>query len=88
MVPSGAVTESCMDDAKHYLQENDIVIDGGNSNYKDSMRHNQALKEKGIRFLDVGTSGGMSGARNGACFMVGGSREAFKRVSGAGISVF
>lgn len=77
MVPSGAVTESCMDDAKHYLQENDIVIDGGNSNYKDSMRHYQALKEKGIRFLDVGTSGGMSGARNGACFMVGGSREAF-----------
>lgn len=60
-----------------YLKEGDILIDGGNSFYKDSIRRHGLLKNKGIYFLDVGTSGGVEGAAKGACFMVGGEKEAF-----------
>ena len=80
MVPSGAITDSCLHEAYALLSEGDIVIDGGNSNYKDSMAHAQLAAEHGIRFLDAGTSGGKSGARNGACIMIGGDREAYEFV--------
>ncbi|MEJ8738485.1 phosphogluconate dehydrogenase (NAD(+)-dependent, decarboxylating) [Erysipelotrichaceae bacterium HCN-30851] len=78
MVPSGEITESCISEIKGLLKKGDIVIDAGNSNYKDSMRHAVELEEKEIQFLDVGTSGGISGARNGACLMIGGDRKAYE----------
>lgn len=59
----------------------DIVIDGGNSFYKDSVRRHESLAEKGIHFLDVGTSGGIEGARNGACLMIGGEKEVVERLT-------
>lgn len=62
------------------LTAGDIIIDGGNSFYKDSIRRYNFLKKKGIHFLDVGTSGGLSGARNGVCVMVGGDKEIFERL--------
>jgi len=58
----------------------DIVIDGGNSFYKDAAQRAEKLKEKGIHFIDVGTSGGPAGARNGACLMIGGSKEGFENI--------
>lgn len=62
------------------LTTGDIIIDGGNSFYKDSIRRYKMLKQKGIHFLDIGTSGGLEGARNGACLMVGGDKEIFDKV--------
>jgi 6-phosphogluconate dehydrogenase len=78
MVPAGAATQSVLAQLPDLLSPGDIVIDGGNSNYKDTLRHYSMLKEKGIRFLDCGTSGGTSGALNGACTMIGGDRDAYE----------
>lgn len=75
MVPCGKATEDSIQGLKECMQADDILIDAGNSNFHDSIRHAQELKEIGIHFLDVGTSGGVSGARNGACLMVGGNPE-------------
>ena len=80
MVPAGDITESVLNKVSVLLSEKDIVIDGGNSNYKDSVRRGKELKEKGIYFLDSGTSGGMDGARQGVCTMIGGEKEAFAQV--------
>lgn len=77
MVPAGAPTEETLQQLLPLLDKGDIVLDGGNSRYTDSLRHYDQCKEKGVSFLDVGTSGGMSGARNGACVMVGGDKPAF-----------
>jgi 6-phosphogluconate dehydrogenase len=60
------------------LQARDIIIDGGNSHYTDSVRRAEALRARGIDFLDVGTSGGLEGAAEGACLMIGGPRGAFE----------
>src|SRR5690606_27945876 len=62
------------------LEPEDVVVDGGNSYWGDSRRRAQRLAERGLRFVDVGTSGGVSGARHGACFMVGGDDAAVARV--------
>lgn len=59
------------------LSEGDIVIEAGNSHYKESIRRYNELKESGIHFMDCGTSGGMEGARNGACYMIGGDEQAW-----------
>ena len=80
MVPAGSITENVLGELKDVLSAGDIVIDGGNSNYKDSIRRAEDLSEKGIHFLDVGTSGGTEGARNGVCTMIGGNKEAFATV--------
>ncbi|WP_445486780.1 phosphogluconate dehydrogenase (NAD(+)-dependent, decarboxylating) [Niallia sp. 03133] len=80
MVPSGEITENIIKELKEVLIAGDIVIEGGNSHYKDSIRRSKDLAEKGIYFLDVGTSGGTSGARNGACMMVGGDKEIFDQL--------
>ncbi len=80
MVPAGEVTENVITELKELLSEGDIIIDGGNSNYKESVRRAQDLQEKGIYFFDVGTSGGMEGARNGACTMIGGNAEVFRTI--------
>lgn len=75
MVPAGDAVDSNIAALFPYLKEKDIIIDGGNSNYKDTIRRYKWLKEKGISYVDIGTSGGTSGARNGACLMVGGDEE-------------
>lgn len=72
MVPAGDPTDSTINALREVLSEGDIVIDGGNSNYKESMRHNELLREKGIHFVDVGTSGGVWGLKEGYSMMVGG----------------
>ncbi len=80
MVPSGEPTESAINALAAELSPDDIIIDGGNSNYKDSMRRATALSEKGLSFLDVGTSGGIWGLKEGYCLMVGGKNKAFRRM--------
>jgi 6-phosphogluconate dehydrogenase len=72
MVPAGAATESTIAALAQRLAPSDIIIDGGNSNYKDSMRRAAALKEKGLNFVDVGTSGGVWGLAEGYSIMAGG----------------
>jgi glucose-6-phosphate 1-dehydrogenase len=64
----------------NHLGKGDTIIDGGNSFYKDSVKRARRLKEKGITFVDIGISGGPEGARNGACLMVGGTKEAYERL--------
>ena len=83
MVPCGEATETCLVQALELLEKGDILIDAGNSFYKDSKRHAELAQAAGILFLDAGTSGGKSGARNGACIMVGGDRSAYEHVKGA-----
>jgi len=78
MVTSKAV-DKVLKEIVPLLSRGDIVIDGGNSYFKDSIRRYKKLKRKGINFIDVGTSGGMEGARHGACMMIGGDRSAFKK---------
>ncbi|MCZ8522648.1 MULTISPECIES: phosphogluconate dehydrogenase (NAD(+)-dependent, decarboxylating) [Paenibacillus] len=80
MVPAGELTEKVIGELAPHLSPGDIVLDGGNSHYKDSVRRAGELREKGIFFLDVGTSGGTEGARHGICAMVGGDPEAFRTV--------
>ncbi|MEH7095457.1 phosphogluconate dehydrogenase (NAD(+)-dependent, decarboxylating) [Neobacillus vireti] len=80
MVPSGPITEQVVEELKGVLAEGDIVIDGGNSHYKDSIRRGMELGNKGIHFFDAGTSGGMAGAREGACMMIGGDKEIFSTI--------
>lgn len=74
MIPH-SVVDSVIDELTPLLSEGDILIEAGNSHYKESIRRYNQLKEMGIRFMDVGTSGGMEGARNGACYMIGGDPE-------------
>jgi 6-phosphogluconate dehydrogenase len=78
MVPAGAAVEGTIDQLLPGLSRGDIIIDGGNSNYKDSIRRAARLKEKGIEFIDAGTSGGIWGLKIGYCLMIGASPEAFK----------
>jgi 6-phosphogluconate dehydrogenase len=80
MVPSGAPTEETILTLSSLLESGDLVIDGGNSLYKDSVRRADELKEKGVSFLDAGTSGGIWGLEVGYCLMVGGAQEAFRRI--------
>lgn len=80
MVPSGKPTGETITSLSHLLGERDILIDGGNSFYKDSMKRAQGLKEKGISFLDVGTSGGIWGPKIGYCLMIGGEEDVFKKI--------
>ncbi|MFQ5776543.1 MAG: phosphogluconate dehydrogenase (NAD(+)-dependent, decarboxylating) [Terriglobia bacterium] len=79
MVPAGAPVSAVLRSLEPHLQAGDIVIDGGNSNYRDSRQRANTLKQDGIYFLDAGTSGGIWGLREGYCLMVGGEAPAFKR---------
>ena len=74
MVPAGAPTEQTILDLSNHLQPGDTVIDGGNSFFQDDLRHAGMLKEKGIHFIDVGTSGGVFGVTRGYCLMIGGEK--------------
>ncbi|MGM0713810.1 phosphogluconate dehydrogenase (NAD(+)-dependent, decarboxylating) [Brevibacillus parabrevis] len=80
MVPAGEIVDQLVDQLSAILAPGDIVIDGGNSHYKQSVERYERLKANGIHFLDAGTSGGMEGARHGACMMIGGDREAFAHI--------
>ena len=80
MVPAGGPTENVVDNLGELLDNGDIIVDGGNSNYKDSMRRAAALREKGIHFMDVGTSGGIWGLEEGYSMMVGGDEQAVARL--------
>jgi 6-phosphogluconate dehydrogenase len=80
MVPAGAITNDVIAELNGILEPGDIVIEGGNSHYKDSIQRAAQLSEQGIYFFDVGTSGGTSGARNGACMMIGGDKEVFQTI--------
>lgn len=77
MIPAGKPVDDMIDNISPYLSKGDILIDGGNSNYKDTLRRFEKLKPLGIEFVDIGTSGGMEGARNGICAMIGASKEAY-----------
>lgn len=79
MLPAGEVVDQILDELLSLLSKGDLVIDGGNSFYQDTLRRNEKLAEKGIHFLDIGVSGGPNGARNGASLMIGGSKEDFVR---------
>lgn len=80
MLPAGEITENVLNELLEILNEGDIVIEGGNSNWKDSVRRAETFKQKGIPYFDCGTSGGTSGALGGACTMIGGDAEVFKTV--------
>lgn len=80
MVPAGKPTEDMLDDVSAKLFKGDILIDGGNSHYTDSIRHAEKVKTKGISFLDIGTSGGIWGLKEGYCLMAGGEESAYKIV--------
>ncbi|CAF0699264.1 phosphogluconate dehydrogenase (NAD(+)-dependent, decarboxylating) [Candidatus Methylacidithermus pantelleriae] len=80
MVPAGDPTESALRELSQYLEERDIVIDGGNSYFEDTQRRAQELAARGIVLLDVGTSGGIWGREAGYCLMAGGPKEAFDYV--------
>lgn len=80
MVPAGDPTEKMIDSLTPLLQEGDIIVDGGNSNYQDTLRRGKSLEQKGILFVDAGTSGGIWGLQEGYSMMVGGSPQAIKTI--------
>ena len=80
MVPAGQPTQGTVDELSALLSPGDAVLDGGNANYKESMRRGEELASKGIDFLDVGTSGGVWGLTEGYSLMVGGIEEAYRRL--------
>lgn len=80
MLPAGKPTDDTIKELSELLDEDDVVIDGGNSFYQDSIRHAEILKEQEIHFFDVGTSGGKAGARQNGNFMIGGPQSIFARI--------
>lgn len=80
MLPAGEITETTVEQLGGLLEPDDIVIDGGNSFYKDDIRRAKKLAEKHIRYVDCGTSGGVWGFELGYCLMIGGSKEAVDRL--------
>lgn len=80
MLPQGLPTDEILSELKPLLSKGDLIIDGANAFYKDSQRRAKELSEMEIRFMDIGVSGGPSGARNGACLMCGGEKSDFEKV--------
>src|SRR6266852_479449 len=80
MVPAGGPTEQTVQELAHRMQPGYIIIDGGNSYFKDDIRRSKQCKEKGIHYVDVGTSGGVWGIDRGYCMMIGGPDEAVSRL--------
>ncbi len=78
-VTAGKPVDDVIDGLLPHLSKGDVIIESGNSWYEDSIRRHDALKKKGIQFLDMGTSGGLSGARNGACLTIGGEKKLFEK---------
>ncbi|BEP28179.1 phosphogluconate dehydrogenase (NAD(+)-dependent, decarboxylating) [Helicovermis profundi] len=80
MVPSGHAVDTVISQIKPFLRKGDLVIDGGNSKYTDTIKRGKMLKTDGIHYMDVGTSGGTNGARNGACMMIGGEKSDYEEL--------
>ncbi|WP_346656824.1 phosphogluconate dehydrogenase (NAD(+)-dependent, decarboxylating) [Pseudomonas sp. SWRI92] len=80
MLPAGAPTEDTITALSELLEPGDVIIDGGNTYYKDDIRRAQALSEQGLGYIDVGTSGGVWGLERGYCMMIGGDAEVVKRL--------
>ena len=80
MLPAGAITEATGNELAGLMDEGDVIIDGGNTYYKDDIRRAKALHPQGITYIDVGTSGGVWGLERGYCMMIGGDREQVKRL--------
>jgi 6-phosphogluconate dehydrogenase len=80
MLPAGAPTEATIEALKPLLSKGDVVIDGGNSFWRDDIRRGAALRSEGLHYLDVGTSGGVWGLERGYCLMIGGEREPVARL--------
>jgi 6-phosphogluconate dehydrogenase len=83
MVPAGRIAEQTVRDLAERIEAGDVIVDGGNSYYKDSIGRGEAVAHYGIRFLDCGTSGGIWGLANGYCLMVGGNDDAVALVEPA-----
>ncbi len=80
MLPAGGITEETVQELAGLLGEGDIIIDGGNSYYKDDIRRAEELGRKGLRYVDCGTSGGVWGLERGYCMMIGGPKDAVDRL--------
>ncbi|MFL6610713.1 MAG: phosphogluconate dehydrogenase (NAD(+)-dependent, decarboxylating) [Pseudomonas sp.] len=80
MLPAGAPTEDTINALSALLEPGDVIIDGGNTYYKDDIRRAQALSEKGLSYMDVGTSGGVWGLERGYCMMIGGDADVVRRL--------
>ena len=80
MVPAGDITEQVVHDIADQLESGDVIIDGGNSYYRDDIRRSKEFAEKGIDYIDCGTSGGVFGLERGFCLMIGGPDEAVERL--------
>src|SRR5579871_425449 len=80
MLPAGRITETTIDALSKLMESGDVVIDGGNTFWQDDVRRGKALKEKGIHYVDVGTSGGVWGIDRGYCMMIGGDRQVIERL--------
>lgn len=80
MLPAGDVTDEFIDKILPLLEKGDLLIDGGNSFYKDTLRRAEKIKPSGIHFMDIGTSGGPGGSRTGACLMIGGDKQDYERI--------
>jgi 6-phosphogluconate dehydrogenase len=81
MVPAGEVTEAAIRELADYFSAGDVIVDGGNSHFKDDIRRAKSLAARGIHYVDAGTSGGVWGLERGYCLMVGGEREAVARLA-------
>lgn len=80
MLPAGSTTDEFIDKLLPLMSEGDLLIDGANSFYKDTLRRAEKIKPTGIHFMDIGVSGGPKGARTGACLMIGGEKEDLDRI--------
>jgi 6-phosphogluconate dehydrogenase len=80
MLPAGAPTEDMVHELSERLEKDDVIVDGGNSYFKDDVRRARTLAEKGIHYVDAGTSGGVWGLERGYCLMIGGEREVVERL--------
>jgi 6-phosphogluconate dehydrogenase len=81
MLPSGEITEMALNELSSILSSDDLIVDGANSNYHDTQRRGVALIDKGLRFIDVGVSGGIWGLEDGYCLMVGGDSKSVERLA-------
>ncbi len=80
MVPAGEATENVINEVVNIAEPGDVVVDGGNANFKDTQRHFDTLTTKGIKFLGIGVSGGVRGLEDGFCLMAGGNKEGYEYI--------
>ncbi len=80
MLPAGGITEATIDELTKWMESGDVIIDGGNSFWQDDVRRGKALRERGLHYVDVGTSGGVWGIERGYCMMIGGDKAVVDRL--------